>query len=160
MRLLEADTNHSEADWIVSDIAEDLSTGRHAHEDIALMYRTHASSRALEEALLKKRIPYRIIGSMRFYDRAEIKDALAYLRFLANPADAISLGRLVNNQLARVGARSLEQILECRDAGACRWRTPWPCCAAGPRPCPICPRGRWPATPADWAAACWGHCAL
>ena len=116
--LVDAAGGDSEADWIARSAATLLRDGTFGHEDIAVMYRTHALSRALEEAFLNHRIAYRLIGAMRFYDRAEIKDALAYLRFLVNPLDALSLARIINKPTRGIGAKTLARLIECRD----RWQ--------------------------------------
>ena len=115
--LVDAAGGDSEADWIARSTAGLLHDGAFGHEDIAVMYRTHALSRALEEAFLNHRIAYRLIGAVRFYDRAEIKDALAFLRFLVNPLDALSLARIINKPARGIGAKTLARLIECRD----RW---------------------------------------
>ena len=79
--------------------------------DAAIFYRTHAQSRPLEEELLKYNLPYVVVGGTRFYDRAEVKDALAYLRVLRNPADAESLLRIVNTPARGIGRTTLERVL-------------------------------------------------
>jgi DNA helicase-2/ATP-dependent DNA helicase PcrA len=77
--------------------------------DFAVLYRTNAQSRALEEVFLSQGIPYRLIGALRFYERKEIKDILAYLRFLLNPADKLSLGRIINVPPRKIGPKTLEK---------------------------------------------------
>ncbi|MGC4107068.1 MAG: UvrD-helicase domain-containing protein [Thermomicrobiales bacterium] len=91
-----ADQNH-EAQFIVSEIRRILSSGRFRSEDIAVMYRTTAQSRVIEEAFRVTDIPYRIVGGLRFYERKEVKDMLAVLRLLHNPADRLSLERMIDN---------------------------------------------------------------
>ena len=115
--LVDAAGGDSEADWIARSTATLLREGTFGHEDIAVMYRTHALSRALEEAFLNHRIAYRLIGALRFYDRAEIKDALAFLRFLVNPLDTLALARIINKPPRGIGAKTLSRLLECRE----RW---------------------------------------
>jgi len=78
--------------------------------ETAILYRTNAQSRLFESSLLREGIPYRIVGSLRFYEREEIKDALALLRFLANPRDEISFRRIVNKPTRGIGAKSVETI--------------------------------------------------
>jgi len=78
--------------------------------DFAILYRTNAQSRALEECLVKSGVPYRIVGGLRFYDRKEIKDVLAYLRLLVNPADSISLLRVINTPRRGIGKTSLDNL--------------------------------------------------
>jgi DNA helicase-2/ATP-dependent DNA helicase PcrA len=83
--------------------------------DFAVLYRVTAQSRSLEEAFLRHNLPYKIVGGTRFYERKEIKDALAYLRLLHNPDDVISFGRIVNLPPRGLGAKSLEWLLDYRD---------------------------------------------
>lgn len=78
--------------------------------DFAILYRTNAQSRAFEERFLRDRIPYRLVGALRFYDRREIKDVLAYLRLLVNPDDSVSLKRVINVPPRRIGASTLNAI--------------------------------------------------
>ena len=80
------------------------------YQDIAVLYRTNAQSRLLEEALLKKDIPYRIYGGISFFERKEVKDALAYIRFLVNPNDEVAFMRLVNTPSRGIGSKSLEKL--------------------------------------------------
>ena len=75
----------------------------HGLEDVAVLYRTNAQSRALEEALARHGVPYIVIGGTRFYDRKEVKDVLAYLRALLNPRDDVSLRRIVNTPSRDIG---------------------------------------------------------
>ncbi len=79
--------------------------------DMAVFYRTHAQSRVLEEALRTSGLGYRVIGGMRFYDRAEVKDVLAYLRVIHNPADDVSLLRVINTPVRGIGKSTIEQLL-------------------------------------------------
>jgi len=78
--------------------------------DFAVLYRTHAQSRAVEEACIKYKLPYRIFGGMKFYERKEIKDTLAYLKLIANPVDSLSLLRTVNEPKRGLGAATLERV--------------------------------------------------
>lgn len=98
---------NDEARFIVTEIRFEGESGR-AYRDCAILYRTNAQSRSVEEALLKASIPYLIIGGVKFYSRKEIKDVLAYLRFLANPRDYLALERLINEPKRGIGAASLE----------------------------------------------------
>jgi DNA helicase II / ATP-dependent DNA helicase PcrA len=88
-------SGHDEAQFVADEIVE-LTGGGMAYSDIAVFYRTNAQTRALEEVLIRTAIPYRVIGGTKFYERAEIKDAMAYLVTVANPADALSLRRIMN----------------------------------------------------------------
>ena len=78
--------------------------------DIAVMYRTNAQTRALEEQFLRANIPYKVIGSRKFYERKEIKDMLAYFRLLANPYDELSLQRIVNVPNRKIGPKTLGEL--------------------------------------------------
>ena len=84
-------------------------------QEIAVLYRTNAQSRIIEEAMLALNIPYRIFGGISFFDRKEVKDTLAYLRFLVNPNDEVSFVRLVTTPAKGVGVKSLQKILDFRD---------------------------------------------
>ena len=87
--------------------------------DVAVMYRVNAQSRALEEACLRYGVPYQLVGSLRFYQRQEIKDLIAYLRLVANPDDDVSLARVVNVPLRGIGRRTLDELTRLgRDSGA------------------------------------------
>lgn len=111
-----ADEN-DEARFIVDELRKLKAAGRAYHE-AAILYRTNAQSRSVEEALLKANIPYLIIGGLKFYARKEIKDVLAYLRFLANPRDRIALERLIDEPKRGIGATTLGVWVEAaRQAG-------------------------------------------
>jgi DNA helicase-2/ATP-dependent DNA helicase PcrA len=79
-------------------------------DDIAVLFRSSASSRSLEDELRKKRIPYRMVGGIKFYERKEVKDLLAYLKLLVNLADNISLARIVNVPVRGIGATTLKKL--------------------------------------------------
>lgn len=100
-----------EAELVVEAVQQLRGAGR-SLEEIAVFYRTHAQSRVLEEQLRRRDVPYRIIGGMRFYDRAEVKDMLAFLRLLSNPADDVSLLRIINTPSRGIGKKSLERLLD------------------------------------------------
>jgi DNA helicase II / ATP-dependent DNA helicase PcrA len=95
-----------------SGVPFDIGQQRLNWNDFAVLYRTNAQSRALEEVLLKYGVPYRLIGGIRFYERKEIKDTLSYLRFLLNPNDAISLSRIINEPSRGIGEKTLSKIQE------------------------------------------------
>lgn len=100
-----------EAFVVASRIAAQTSIGARNYGDFAVLYRTNSQSYTLERALLQQRVPYQIIGGVRFYDRKEIKDIIAYLRLLYQPNDRMSFSRIVNVPVRGVGATSLEKFL-------------------------------------------------
>jgi len=104
-------TERDEADYTAREIARLLGEGMRP-ADIVVFYRVNAQSRVLEETLVRRRLPYYIVGGLRFYDHREIKDVVAYLRVLANPADALSLERAVGVPPRGIGAKTLEIIAE------------------------------------------------
>lgn len=108
----EAYNEQDEAQFVVDTIAELARTGLAAPGDCAVMYRTNAQSRAVEEAFLRAGLPYRLVGAQRFYGRKEIKDALAYLRLIHNPADSVSLLRVINTPPRGIGGKTLELLNE------------------------------------------------
>ncbi|WP_347440209.1 3'-5' exonuclease, partial [Pseudomonas aeruginosa] len=81
------------------------------YTDFAVLYRTNAQSRMVEEIFLKSNIPYKIVGGTKFYDRKEIKDILAYLRLIGNPDDEISFARIINMPKRGIGATSIDKII-------------------------------------------------
>jgi len=107
-----ADTEQAEAMFVAGKIKELTEEGGRNRSDIAILYRTNAQSRVMEEMLLKSNIPYLIVGGIKFYDRKEIKDILAYLRLVANPNDDISLLRVINVPKRGIGQSSLEKIAQ------------------------------------------------
>jgi DNA helicase II / ATP-dependent DNA helicase PcrA len=109
--LYEAYDEQEEADYLAREI-ESLIQSRYGLGDIAIMYRTNAQSRAIEEALIKHNIPYRLIGGTRFYTRREIKDILAFLRLTHNPDDDVSFLRVVNVPPRGIGTRTLAKVTE------------------------------------------------
>jgi len=109
--VLEYANETDEARGIVDEIKTLTAKGGLTYNDIAVFYRTNAQSRSFEEACRRSRIPYRLIGSVRFYDRKEVKDVLAYLKLLTNPADTISLLRVINLPARGVGKTALDHVL-------------------------------------------------
>lgn len=105
------DNEHSEAYFIVEKIMEGRNKGRN-YRDFAILYRTNAQSRVIEEVLVKSNIPYVIFGGTKFYDRKEIKDILAYLRLISNPDDDISLRRIINVPKRGIGQTTVEKIAD------------------------------------------------
>ena len=109
-RMHEAYNESDEAEYIARTVAEGVHEGRIRHGDAAVLYRTNAQSRAIEEALITRNIPYRLIGATRFYDRREIRDLVAYLRLARNPHDRPAFERVVNVPRRGVGAKTLEGL--------------------------------------------------
>ena len=113
IRLTRCDDEVAEAEAVVHRMREleaahpDLRWG-----DIAVLYRTNAQSRAVEEALVRWRVPYTVVGGLRFYDRREIKDVLAYLRLLINPADSVSLLRVLNVPRRGIGKTTIQRLTD------------------------------------------------
>ncbi|RKD21078.1 ATP-dependent DNA helicase PcrA [Ammoniphilus oxalaticus] len=108
--IYEADSAHSEAYFITEKIKQALNDQR-TYRDHAILYRTNAQSRVIEEVFLKSNIPYEIVGGTKFYDRKEVKDVLAYLRLIANPDDDISLQRIINVPKRGIGQATVERIM-------------------------------------------------
>jgi DNA helicase-2/ATP-dependent DNA helicase PcrA len=100
-----------EANLVASRISTHVAMGARRYNDFAVLYRTNAQSYTLERAFLRQRVPYQIIGGVRFYDRKEIKDVIAYLRLLYQPNDRMSFSRIVNVPTRGIGATSLEKFL-------------------------------------------------
>ncbi|MDN6795251.1 MAG: UvrD-helicase domain-containing protein, partial [Propionibacterium sp.] len=109
-----ADSEHDEARFVVSEI-DRLGDEGTDWGDIAVFYRTNAQSRALEELLVRSGIPYRVVGGTRFYERREVKDALAYLQAVANPDDTVALRRVLNTPRRGIGAKAEEALVAHAD---------------------------------------------
>lgn len=105
-----ADTEHEEARYVGEEIDALIDAEKAQPKDIAIFYRTNAQSRAMEEVLIRRGIPYRVVGGTRFYERKEIKDALAYLQAIANPDDSVNLRRIVNEPKRGIGAQSESMV--------------------------------------------------
>ena len=105
--LYEAVNDHGEAAYVVDTIQQQLSSGRAVGSDFAIMYRTNAMSRLLEEAFLQAGLAYRLVGAQRFYGRREVKDLIAYLRLIQNPSDEISLTRVINVPPRGIGDKTV-----------------------------------------------------
>jgi DNA helicase-2/ATP-dependent DNA helicase PcrA len=105
----EAEDEHDEAGWVADEI-ERLQEEGFALSDIAVFYRTNAMSRVIEDVFVRRAIPYTVVGSVKFYDRKEIKDAVAYLRVLVNPADEVSVKRIINEPRRGIGATTLAHV--------------------------------------------------
>ena len=118
VRIFDAPSDHAEAAWLVDEIKALTSSGIKRTE-IALLYRSNAQSRIIEHALFSSGIPYRVYGGLRFFERAEIKHALAYMRLLENPNDDTSFSRVVNFPTRGIGARSIEALQDAARAQQC-----------------------------------------
>ncbi len=127
VRVMESPGDLAEANWMVEEIKQLLRDGRDgdgekgvtARSEVAILYRSNAQSRVIETALFNAAMPYRVYGGLRFFERAEIKHALAYLRLLENPRDDTSFMRVVNFPPRGIGARSIEQLQDAARASGC-----------------------------------------
>ena len=108
--LIQAGTEQDEAMNVAEAILADTRSGRRRYRDFAVLYRTNAQSRVLEEAFLTLRIPHVLVGGQRFYERKEIKDMLSYLRLSMNPNDNVALRRIINVPTRGIGATTLQQL--------------------------------------------------
>jgi len=117
VRVIEVEDEHAEARFVAARIAALVEEGFAGHE-IAVFYRTNAQSRVLEDVLVRQQVPYQVIGGPRFYERAEIKDVIAYLQVIDNPADGVSLQRIANRPRRGIGDTSLARLQTYADAQA------------------------------------------
>lgn len=115
VQLFEAENEHDEAYYVADTIRKEKQDGG-KYSDFSILYRTNAQSRVMEEVLVKSNIPYRMIGGLKFYDRKEIKDLLAYLRLVVNPDDDLSLRRVINVPKRGIGAATLDKIARFADS--------------------------------------------
>ena len=119
-----AESEHDEADYVVSEISRLRDLGKSNPGDTAIFYRTNAQSRVFEEVFLRSGIPYKVVGGVRFYERREVKDFLAYLRVLVNPEDEVSLRRIINTPKRGIGDRALDLIdLHANARGLTFWQS-------------------------------------
>lgn len=107
----EAYNDEEEGEFVAREVGRLVAAGR-SYRDIAVLYRTNAQSRPFEEALVRHRIPYRLVGGVRFYERREVRDLLAYFRVIHNPADEASLGRIINVPGRGIGERTVDRLRE------------------------------------------------
>ena len=105
-----AESEHDEADFVVREIGRLRGLGKSNPGDTAIFYRTNAQSRVFEEVFMRVGIPYKVVGGVRFYERKEIKDFLAYLRVIVNPNDEVSMRRIINTPKRGIGDRALDQL--------------------------------------------------
>jgi DNA helicase II / ATP-dependent DNA helicase PcrA len=115
VRAIEVEDEHAEARFVAAEVASLVDEGWSGSE-IAVFYRTNAQSRVLEDVLVRQEIPYQVIGGPKFYERAEIKDAMAYLQVIDNPFDAVSLTRIANRPRRGIGDASLARLQTFADA--------------------------------------------
>jgi len=115
VRVRESASDYAEAQWVLEELQQ-LHRGGMARAETALLYRSNAQSRVLESALFNAAIPYRVYGGLRFFERAEVKHALAYLRLIENADDDTSFLRVVNFPARGIGARSIEQLQDAARA--------------------------------------------
>jgi ATP-dependent DNA helicase UvrD/PcrA len=115
VRVIEVEDEHAEARLVAAEIASLFEEGW-AGSELAVFYRTNAQSRVLEDVLVRQEVPYQVIGGPRFYERAEVKDAVAYLQVIDNPADAISLARIANRPRRGIGDATLARLGAFADA--------------------------------------------
>jgi DNA helicase-2/ATP-dependent DNA helicase PcrA len=131
IRLYAAFNERDEAEFVMNRIREWSNQGG-ARRDVAILYRSNAQSRVFEEIFMSARIPYKVYGGLRFFERAEIKDALAYLRVITNHADDASFERVVNLPTRGIGAKSLDVVREqAKAAGTSLWDAAAHCIASG-----------------------------
>ncbi len=119
VRVVESPSDFAEAQWLVEELRQLVKQDDFERKEIALLYRSNAQSRVLETALFNAGFPYRVYGGLRFFERAEIKHALAYLRLMENPNDDTSFLRVVNFPPRGIGARSIEQLQDAARAAGC-----------------------------------------
>lgn len=112
VQILQVGSERAEAEAIIRRVKQGVDSGTRRFSDYAVLYRTNAQSRSIEESLIQYGVPYRIVGGVRFYDRKEIKDLVAYLRLIYQAEDRISFERVVNVPTRGVGARSLQKFYE------------------------------------------------
>jgi len=123
VRVFEGESDSDEARWIVEEVQALAREGTRLSQ-VAVLYRSNAQSRVVEHALFSQGIAYRVYGGLRFFERAEIKDALAYLRLIANRDDDASFERIVNLPTRGIGARTIDVLRDAaRGAGTTLWRT-------------------------------------
>src|SRR5262249_13080307 len=112
VQILQVGSERAEAEAIVRRVKQGVDGRKRTLRDYAVLYRTNAQSRSVEEACIQYGISYRIVGGVRFYDRKEIKDLIAYLRLIYQPEDRISFERIVNIPTRGIGAKSLQNFYE------------------------------------------------
>ncbi|OCL25967.1 DNA/RNA helicase [Orenia metallireducens] len=109
--ICEALNEYGEADYVAEEIDNLIRFTNYSYNDVAILYRSNHQSRVLEEAFIRRRIPYHIVGGLGFYDRKEIKDIISYLKVAVNPQDTIALKRIVNAPKRGIGAKTLDKLI-------------------------------------------------
>lgn len=109
IKLFRADTDRDESLFIINEIEKLIGEG-YSYRDFAILYRTNAMSRILEEGFVRSRVPYKVVGGLKFYDRREVKDILAYLKVINNPVDSISLERIINVPKRGIGDATIDKV--------------------------------------------------
>ena len=107
-----AQSGDDEAHFIISKIQEEVEEKKRSYHDFAVLYRTNAQSRTVEESFVKSNVPYQIVGGHKFYDRKEIMDIMAYLKLVANPSDSMSFNRIINTPKRGIGPVSVRRFLD------------------------------------------------
>ncbi|GAB4546970.1 MAG: UvrD-helicase domain-containing protein [Anaerolineae bacterium] len=110
LTLKQLSDDDDEARYVTWTLRDLVQTGKYSYKDCAIMYRTNAQSRAIEDMAVRSNIPYRLVGGVRFYGRREIKDLLAYLRVIHNPLDSVSLLRIINTPARGIGKTTLDKL--------------------------------------------------
>lgn len=105
-----ATTEIDEARYVASEIERLVAGGKHLYSDVAVFYRTNAQSRVVEDAFLRAGIPYRLVGGTKYFDRAEIRDLMAYLKITVNPSDDIAMKRIINTPRRKIGKKTTDTI--------------------------------------------------
>ena len=113
-----ADNEHDEAAFVAGEIDRLVDSGEIRNSDVAVFYRTNSQSRVFEDVFLRVGLPYKVVGGVRFYERREVRDALAYLRVLSNPEDTVSLRRILNVPKRGIGDRAEELVASCAERAA------------------------------------------
>lgn len=119
IKLYRAEDDEDEARYIIECIHDEMYTNKRSFKDIAILYRTNSQSRVIEDVLRRNAINYIIVGGVKFYERKEIKDLLAYLRVIDNPADSISLKRIINFPLRGIGETTVSRIEKFSEIEGC-----------------------------------------
>jgi DNA helicase-2/ATP-dependent DNA helicase PcrA len=131
IRVYAAYNEQDEARFVIDQVQQWIDGGRRA-DQCAILYRTTAQSRLFEECLLRENIPYRVYGGLRFFERTEVKDALAYLRLLHNPNDDAALERVINKPTRSIGEKTVSMIRQqARESGLTLWQAAGECISQG-----------------------------